>query len=341
MGTSRNTSRFVRPTSYWIVALVVVSTAFATPVRAQDEDALRERIRTRIENDQALQAREREQLRQHLGECAQVGLSGAALQALFPEGAPLGEQIKHQNRVLAMAREGLPVEPLVDKLLEGRRKNAPDAVLDRVTAQLEQHVRSADRLLEHARGAGARAGEPQVERRLTESVARNMWRGLQDGDFERLMDQARDRLRDGGCSTTDLAAASATATDLMELGVERQRAVEIAGEALRNRYAAGDIRRLSHMAMAAHAHGRPLDETMGRMREGLHQSESMDSMFQHMAQHGWMGPGDEHGGRGGHSPVDDVIGGPGGHHGGDTGGMGGSGHGGGDDRGGGHGGGGN
>ena len=326
--------RIARHVVLGAVACTMVLASVPVAHAQTDDGAAHERIRARIEADAGLATQQREQLREHLRAFERAGLDDQALDALFPEGAPLGEQIRHQQRIARMIGEGLPVEPLLDKLQEGRRKSVPDGMLDRVCDQLEGHVRAADRSMVRAREAGARAGDPSIEHRLTESVARNMWRGLRPDDFEGLMERARERLRDGQCSTTDLAAAAATVTDLMELGAPRERAMELAGEALRERYEAGAIRRMAHMVMAAHAHGRPVDEVMGQVREGMHHAASMDDVMHQMARQGWMGPGEEHGGRGGHSPVDDVIGGPGDHRGG-PGGHGGSGGSGGDEHGGG------
>ena len=161
-----------------VVAVSSVLVAALVPVAGAqtNDEPLRDRIRARIENTPGLQDQERDQLREHLSACEQAGLSGEALDTLFPEGEALRDQIRHQQRVATMAREGLPVEPLVDKLREGRRKNAPAPVLDRVMNQLEQHVRTADRALHRAREAGLQAADRRTERRLTESVARNMWR---------------------------------------------------------------------------------------------------------------------------------------------------------------------
>lgn len=329
---SRSLSTIYRRVVADILACATIL-ALAPAAMAQPDAVPGDGIRARIETDTDLAAPQREQLREHLRTFERAGLDGPALAALFPENAPLANQLRHQERIARMVDEGLPVEPLVEKLLEGRRKNVADGVLDRVCGQLESHVRAADRLMTRAREAGARPGDPSIEHRLTDSVARNMWRGLRPEDFEGLVERSRDRLRDGQCSTTDLAAAAATATDLMELGAPRERAMDMAGEALQERYEAGAIRRMAHMVMAAHAHGRPVDEAMGRVREGMHHAVSMDDVMMEMARQGWMGPGEEHGGHGGHSPVDDVIGGPGGHGGmgghGGTGGSGGDGHGGG------------
>ena len=300
-----------------ILTSVVVLVSVLVPVtQAQSDDALRERIRERIDSDDQLKERDRLQLREHLRDCEELGLSDSTVKALFANGVPLQEQIRHQNRILTMAREQLPVESLVAKLEEGRRKQAGEPALERVCSQLEEHVRTAAQVMNRARESGLQPGDDTTEKRLTESLAMNMWRGLGEGDCDQLMERARLRLRDGSCSTTDFAAASATATELRELGLEHERATRMAGDALQNGYAAREIRQMAHMVMAAHAHGQAVDEVVGHVQNGLRQHEQMGELMQHVWQRGWMGPGEEHGGRGGHSPVDDVIGGPGDRHGG-------------------------
>jgi hypothetical protein len=283
------------------------------PPNEPQGEALRERIRERIQNEPGLQAQERERLQKHLGECSALGLDDDTVEALFNEEEPLRAQLRQQERVLTMARQGLPIEPVMNKLQEGRRKGANEEALERVCSRMEEHVRTASRIMERAHADGVEpAGDPRTERQLTRSMAMNMWRGLAEGDMDQLRERARARLREHQCTTTDLAAAAETATQLKEMNTERHRAVEIAGQALQRGYSAREMRQISWMVMAAHAHGGPPEEVLGRIEQGLRNQERMGEMVQNMWQRGWMGPGDEHGGRGGHSPVDDVIGGPGG-----------------------------
>jgi hypothetical protein len=294
------------------------------PAQEPAGDQLRDRVRERIQSEPGLQEQERQRLRQHLGECDELGLGNATVEALFGDDRPLRAQLQQQERVLTMAREGLPVEPVVDKLREGHRKGVSDEALERVCDRMEEHVRVAQRVMEGAHGDGVEHGDNRTERQLTRSVAMNMWRGLEEGDMEQLRERARLRLRDHACTTTDLTAAAETATQLREMGVERRRAMELAGEALQRGYTAREVRQISWMVMAAQVHGGRRDDVLGRLEHGLRSHEGMSDMIQNMWQRGWMGPADEHGGRGGHSPVDDVIGGPG-QHGGDHGGPGGDG----------------
>jgi hypothetical protein len=314
-----------------------------TQVRSQAQigdasgDLLRERtreqIRERIDHEPGLQDAERARLREHLRACDELGLDDAAVAAMFDTSRPLREQMRSQERVLALARDELPVEPLVEKLQEGRRKGAREEALEQVCARMEENVRTAHRVLEQARQAGVDPGGPDVERQLTRGLAMDMWRGLHEGDLQQLHDRAQQRLRDHSCTTVDLAAAAETATQLREAGVDRQRAVGLAGEALQRGYTAREVREISWMVMTAHMHGEPPEDLVDRLERGLHRHEQMQDMMQSMWSYGWMGPADEHGGHGGHSPVDDVMGGGPGGHGGDD-----QGHGGHGGMGGGHGG---
>ncbi|RKZ11784.1 hypothetical protein DRQ32_05150 [bacterium] len=142
----------------------------------------------------------------------------------------------------------------------------------------------------------------------------NMWRGLEEGELDQLRTRARERLRDGSCDLTDLSAAAETATELKEMGVGSERAMNLCGEALRQGYSAEDMRGLGHMVMAAHRNGEPGDAVCDQLQDRVRAHEGLGDMQQHMMQNGWMGPESGGHGYGGGSPVDDVMGG--GHHGG-------------------------
>ena len=281
--------------------------------REQDSqgDALRLRIRERIDREEGLQDQERKRLREHLGECKQLGLDDEVLAALFCEGEPLQKQIKTQERVLAMAREGVPVEPLAEKLQEGRIKGANPQVMEQVCNRIEENLRIAHRYMNRVREDGVETGDENAERRHTRQMAKNMWHGLEEGDMEQLRERARLRLRDGSCSTEDVTVSAETATQLKEMGIERQRAVRLAGDALQNGYNAQEMRQLGWMIRTAYMNGGPPDDVVGTIEDGIRNQHQLTHMMQQMSQHGWMGPADQHGG---HGPMDGSMGsGPGGH----------------------------
>jgi hypothetical protein len=248
--------------------------------------------------------------------------------AIFSESEPLRKQIRTQERVLAMAREGLPVDPVTQKMQEGRRKGVSDDVLDGVCARMEENVRAANRYMEKVREEGVTPGDADVERRRTADMARQMFNGLGEGDMDRLSERARLRLRDGSCTTEDLTAAAEATLKLRAIGIERDRAARVAGEALQYGYAASEMRQLSWMIMTAKTHGGPQDKVLDTIERGIRNQNQINEMVREMFRWGWMGPADEHGGYGGR----DASGATGGHRGGSgredrggTGGPGGSG----------------
>lgn len=291
-------------------------------------DALRQRIRERIENEEGLQVQERERLRQHLGECKELGIDDETTAALFDETEPLKNQIRIQERVLAMAREGLPLDPVMKKLQEGRQKGANNQVLEQVCTRVEAHVRTASRFMKRAQADGVKPDTPDAERRQTCEMATHMWRGLKEEDMDQLRERARLRLREGSCTTEELTVAAETATGLHEMRIERQRAVRLAGEALQNGYTVQEMKQLRWMVMTARMHGGPNDDVLDTLEQGLRNQHQLTHMIRQMQQHGWMGPADEHGGRGGRTPDDARGSGPGGNQGDDKG-QGGKGQGGG------------
>jgi hypothetical protein len=306
-----------------------------TKDNAQDPqgEMLRERIRERIQNEDGLKEQDRDRLRKHLRDCDDLGLGDETVAALFNESTPLKNQIRNQERVIEMKREGLPVEPVMLKLREGQRKGVNEEVLERACDRMEANVRTANRYMIRAREDGVTPGNEDAEQRHTREMAQHMWRGLEEGDMDQLRERARLRLRDGSCTTEELTAANETASRFKEMKIQRERAVGLAGDALQNGYSAQEMHQLRWMVMTANMHGGPPDEVLDTLEKGLRNQHQLTQMVQQMWQHGWMGPADEHGGRGGHSFGDDAGGGgPGGHGGGD--------HGGDDDKGGHHGGGG-
>ncbi len=287
-----------------------------TQVRSREEsrnsvqepqgETLRERIRERIENEEGLQEQERQRLREHLGECQSQGFGDELTAALFSEDTPLREQIRTQERVLTLAREGLPVGPVAQKLQEGRRKGVSQGILERVCTRVAELVRAADRLMERARESGVTAGDEDAERRHVREAAMHMWRGLKEDDLNQLQTRARKRLQDGSCTTEDLVAASETATRLTEIGIEQNRAVRLAGDALQYGYTPRQMQQLVWAVMTANTHAGPQDDVLDTLERGIRNRHQLSQMVQEMWQQGWMGPADEHGGR---SPMDNAPGG--------------------------------
>jgi hypothetical protein len=275
-------------------------------------EALRQRIQQRIQDEVGLQDQERERLRINLGECNRLALDDATVAALFSEKAQLRSQIRTQERVLTLARQGMPVEPVVQKLQEGLRKGATQEARERVCEQVEAQVRTAHQYMKQAREAGIKPGDANAERKRVRDMASYMWRGLKEGDMEQLQTHAQKRLRDGSCTTEDLTAAAEAATRLGEIGVNRERAVLLAGEALQNGYTVREMRQLAWAVMTARTHGASSDNVIDTLERGIRNQHQFARMMQEMQQQGWMGPADQ---QGGHSPMDNSGGsGYGGRH---------------------------
>lgn len=302
-------------------------------------EQIRERIRQRIDAAPDLTEAGRAEMRANLDACINLGVSDASLGAIFP-GDPGRREIstqtmlQMQKQVRVTAESGLPVEPMLAKVQEGRTKGAPDPALEQACQRMENNVRAADRIMAQARQDGVKpAKDPGQERQMIREMAQQMWRGTSPGEMDQLCERARERLRDHECSMDDLVAASETATRLREEGVERRRAMQVSGEALRQGYTAAQIRQLQYMMIYRHQNGRSIDALVDDFEYCLGAGMDASHMYQHMMQNGWMGPGDMQG-PGGSRPIDDQGHGPGsgsgGHHGddpgGSDGGMGGSGH---------------
>lgn len=315
---------------------IIVVTAFAafvglgaTAARAQvaeppagqgdmTRDQTRDRIHDRINDAQHLTDQQRQRMHQNLNACLEMNLPAPMLEGLFPEagGAPMSgeDMIGLQERVMTAARDGMPVEPMLAKIQEGRTKGVPAPVLQRACDRMNECLHAADRIMRQSRENGiAPPDDPAQRRRVHQDMAMQVWRGITEDGYGELREQARLRLRDGTCDMSDLAAAGETATRLQEEGVDPHRAVRVVGDALRRGYRSQDMAQLQHMVVNRQRAGRTLDGFMGDMEYCLGTGMQAGQMYNYMMQHGWMGPGHMNGPWG--SQDMDNVGGPG-HHGG-------------------------
>ena len=211
---------------------------------------------------------------------------------------------------MAMHREGLPVDLVIEKFKEGSLKGASGPRLDGALERVESQVRTMSQWMHRLQQDGVADPEnATVREQLRRGMTLDLWRGSEEADLEQLRTRAQKRLRDGSCSLTDVAAALETTTQVRECGVDATRARNMAGDALEHGYTAREIRQLGWMVMAAHTNGQNGEDVVDNFERGLQRQEQFQEMVQQMMRSGWMGPADGQRGQSGHRPVDDVIGG--------------------------------
>jgi hypothetical protein len=306
---------------YTLFALLLAVTLWTPAVSQEepeepaDQNRLHERIRERIRTEEGMEDAQRMRMENQLERALRLGLSDDQVEAMFPMPGPgdmsVALMLKLQQRVMDAAEEGMAAGLLADKMREGRMKGAPEEAIDAAMQQLEKHLAVAYQEMRRAVENGITPHQEEgAELRIQEGLALNMWRGLGEEDLEPLMAQARIRARDGSCTTTELAAAAESATELMEQEMNRERVREMVGTALRQGYTAEEMRQLAVMVKAAHKNGQSEEEVLETVEEQLEEGLKLQEMVQHMIRHRWMGTRDLEVGHGVHSPVDDVIGGP-------------------------------
>ena len=285
-----------------------------------DSWQIRQNYHQAIHMNPDLTAAEQRRMAENLDACLDLNLSETQLNALFPSGRgnqsiAASELLRVQDQVIAVAREGLPVEPMVEKVQEGGLKGVQGQSLEHAVGRMGNHLRTAHRVMADAVTAGVGpALDVGEEQRLTREMARSMSHGVDAGGLEHLRDQARMRAHDGGCSLAELTAAATTASMMHGEGVDVDRAVHMTGEALRMGYAADEMMNMGQMMMDNHRQGGALEEIVTDLEYCLADGMHPEEMTEHMMQEGWMGPGDMHG-PGGHHMIDDMGGGGPGHHG--------------------------
>lgn len=273
-----------------------------------DRARTRDQIRTHIDTAPGLDEGQRSRMHNNLNACIELSIPPAALAGVFPDangnGASAESMLRLQEQVMRMAREGLTVEPLLNKAQEGRTKGVPDPALERACERMEQYTRTASRMMSRFQQSGIDVpGEPAGQRRMQGEMARQMWRGMEEPDYDQLRERAQQRLRDGSCDASDVVAASEVATRLREAGVERARAMEFAGAAIQQGYRYQEMRQLQIIVAARAQRGEPMRDLLEDMEHCVGAGMGPGEMYGYMIRHGWMGPGDMYG-PGGNQPTD-------------------------------------
>lgn len=282
-----------------MAAVLAIGTAAPAGAQAPQVDPLaqHQRLEARLAAAGDLTESQRAQMQVNLEACRALHLEPADLSPLFP-GAPGGDlapaaALRLQSAVIRAARGDLPLDPLLAKIGEGRRKGAGADALVAAGERVVDLMESAGAVLRAAAADGLEpAADGEQNRAQVRILTRAMWRGLTPEDGARLRESARTRLRDGPCTTADLAAAGELAVRIREQGGDPDEALRLAATALAKGYQADELAELGHLVTAGRLAGADfgalLDDLVGRVDAGL----DARALNRELLPSGWMGPSD-------------------------------------------------
>jgi hypothetical protein len=232
-----------------------------------------------------------------------MGVQPASVEAVFPGGGrevPTRELLRLQRIVMDTVRDGLPVDLILAKTREGRIKGVADPQLVQASERMAGNVRSARRILETAVRPGVDTFSRAEQDHMMDEVSLQLWRGLTEEGYVSLCRAADGRPAGEACDAGDLVAAGEVAVRLLETGVDSDRALKFAREAIRRGYRVREMRQIQLMVVASHKHGQGPDEFMQSMEYCVNVDMRPVEMYDYLMRQGWMGPGEMHrpGGRG-------------------------------------------
>jgi hypothetical protein len=285
-----------------LIVLVVSASGPAVAQAPESTDPLQQqhRLEAQIRAAGDLTEPQRSRMQEQLQECRRLGLGDDDIAPLFPGNGPNGPNgltpetaLQLQAQVIRAARGETPVEPLLAKIREGRMKGAPDDVLLRTATRVTDDLLAASALLAAAAGDGlAPAGDQEDRRVQVRTMTRAMWRGLTPEDGDHLRVRARERLRNGTCTTGDFAAAAETLVRLREQGGGRAETLHLVGAALANGYAANDLAELGRAVTSGRLAGGDVRALLGELSGRMDAGMDPGALNRYMQQSGWMGPAD-------------------------------------------------
>jgi uncharacterized membrane protein YgcG len=150
--------------------------------------------------------------------------------------------LQAQRQVIAACDEGLPPEPIMNKLQEGLAKKVPpEKVVKAMQTVRERHAHA----YRHARQV---TEDPAAQKVLGDALAQGLAAGMKPRDMARVQERVRERVRLQACDDCpQLALESAlTARDMARLGVDSDTAGDVVCQALERGYGSPEMHRMRH-----------------------------------------------------------------------------------------------
>lgn len=207
--------------------------AFALPVWA---DAVDDGLPPTVNEQVRLQTRE--MIRVGVPAEEAVAMTRRMVQQHFTDAALL----QAQRQVIAACEDGLPHEPLFNKLQEGLAKQVPPENVVKAMQTVRERYQSSYRFARQI------TADKDRQKALGEAQAQGLAAGLQTRDMARIQEQVQERIRLQTCDDCpQLALESALAArDMARLGVASPNVAEVVGQALENGYDSPGMHRMRH-----------------------------------------------------------------------------------------------
>lgn len=156
------------------------------------------------------------------------------------------ETLRAQRQVVAACEEGLPHEPLFNKLQEGLAKQVPPEDIVKAMQRVRERYRYA---YQYARQI---TSDKAKQRSLGEAQAQGIAAGLKTKDMQRINEQVRERIRLKTCDNCPQLARESTlaARDMARLGVDSGTTGDVVCRALENGYDNAQMLRMRHQFRA-------------------------------------------------------------------------------------------
>jgi hypothetical protein len=201
------------------------------PVWADEiDDALPENTSLKIRNNT------RQMVQAGMSQDDATQLTRSMLQHRFQE----ENTIQAQKTLMETLQSGLPVDPVMNKALEGMAKNKPDEAIVQAMKKTQSRFAYAYRKAQEI------TTDEDSQDILGHSIAQGMGAGLQDEDIDRVMAQLHTRTRQMSQNRAeDLCLQTFQAARVMaRLGVDPDNVSHVVSQALQNRFTARQMRQL-------------------------------------------------------------------------------------------------
>ncbi|HAK59418.1 MAG TPA: hypothetical protein DCO77_03405 [Nitrospiraceae bacterium] len=259
------------------IVLVTSVTAFATPPGGKAGDAIEQMMRQSsytTQNRAMLMAKTREAFK--------YGMSPDDVAAMVRKGIAGPTDARTLGRYLALCieaeQQGLPVQPVLNKILQGMAKGVPSERIITVAVKVKRTMEAAAGIVESAEQRGLQGSTSKERKKAIETISFALETGLPAGELSALSHKAIDK---------DLPFARFTRVvesmaNLKAAGMPGDLVVRTARQFIILRYSEAGIARTEQELMRMKKDHMSWDRAFRRMQAGFGESSGgMDGGFRH------------------------------------------------------------
>ncbi len=258
--------------------LLINHTALATDI---DQGFIE--IEKEIGKTLSLTQEDKNLLIQKVKEANKAGLSSLDIKSIIERG--LLKKIKIDSMagfldvIIKGKKQGLPVYPLVNKVLEGLAKNVPSYRISKVVQKISEEMSITKDIVERCTSHGMKAEKLMIRHRAIQTIVETRQRGISFKSINHIVDRLLESKDAGRIRLSNIEDTVETLANLVDLGMSENLALKAVETAIAHGYFNKDhLMDLEDSVAEGKQKGISFEETIEMFESEIMRGNDMDSI---------------------------------------------------------------